>query len=374
MVRAAPFLAHPPLDAAGSSYRFGSEASSRLLVVDDEEPIRSALSRFLRTCGYEVDCAGSGFDAMELLAREKFMLMVCDIRMPGMTGLTLLDHATAGDSDLAVVMLSAVNDATTATDALAKGAYDYLVKPVELPDLRKAVERALHRRTLRLEQRRVEQLIRDEVALRTAELEHEQDALRSMTVNIAETLINAMEAKSIYLRGHSQRVAELAVSIADTMALDADTIEAVRLAGRLHDVGKIGIREHVLDKPGRLTPEEFDHVKDHVRIGMEILAPLKHLGVVLDYIRDHHEHYDGLGYPNGVAGERISLGGRILAAADAFDALTSKRAYRDPMTPRETIDYLGQQTGTLLDSAVYDALREVVLRGKTLVFIDDVPH
>ena len=372
MVRAAPFLAQPPLDVGSPSYRIGSEASSRLLVVDDEEPIRSALSRFLRTCGYEVDCAGSGSDAMQLLARDKFTLMLCDIRMPGMTGLTLLDHATAGDSDLAVVMLSAVNDATTATDALAKGAYDYLVKPVELPDLRKAVERALHRRTLRLEQRRVEQLIRDEVALRTSELEHEQEALRSMTVNIAETLINAMEAKSIYLRGHSQRVAELAVSIADTMGLDADTIEAVRLAGRLHDVGKIGIREHVLDKPGRLTPEEFDHVKDHVRIGMEILAPLKHLGVVLDYIRDHHEHYDGLGYPNGVSGERISLGGRILAAADAFDALTSKRAYRDPMTPRETIEYLGEQQGTLLDSKVYDALREVVLRGKSLVFIDDV--
>jgi putative nucleotidyltransferase with HDIG domain len=372
MVRAAPFLAHAPLDASSPSYRIGSEASSRLLVVDDEEPIRSALSRFLRTCGYEVDCASSGSDAMQLLAREKFTLMLCDIRMPGMTGLTLLDHATAGDSDLAVVMLTAVNDAATATDALAKGAYDYLVKPVELPDLHKAVERALHRRTLRLEQRRVEQLIRDEVELRTAELEREQEALRSMTVNIAETLINAMEAKSIYLRGHSQRVAELAVSIADTMALDADTIEAVRLAGRLHDVGKIGIREDVLDKPGRLTQEEFDHVKDHVRIGMEILAPLKHLGVVLDYIRDHHEHYDGSGYPNGIAGERISVGGRILAAADAFDALTSKRAYRDPMTPRETIDYLGKTTGTLLDAKVYDALREVVLRGKTLVFIDDV--
>ncbi len=372
MVRAAPFIAHTPIDAASPSHRMGSATISRVLVVDDEEPIRLAISRFLRTCGFQVDTAGSGGDAIELLERERFMLMLCDIRMPGMTGLTLLDHATANDADLAVVMLTAVNDATTATDALAKGAYDYLVKPVELPDLRDAVERALHRRTLRLEQRRVEQLIRDEVALRTAELEREQDALRSMTVNIAETLINAMEAKSIYLRGHSQRVAELAVSIADTLALDADTIEAVRLAGRLHDVGKIGIREDVLDKPGRLTPEEFDHVKDHVRIGMEILAPLKHLGVVLDYIRDHHEHYDGSGYPNGVAGEKISLGGRILAAADAFDALTSKRAYRDPMTPRDTIDYLGEQTGTLLDARVYDALREVVLRGKTLVFIDDV--
>ena len=372
MVRAAPFLAHAPLDAGDQSHRFGGDSSTRLLVVDDEEPIRTAISRYLRSCGHQVDAAASGNDAMQLLAREKYVLMLCDIRMPGMTGLTLLERATAGDVDLAVVMLSAVNDAATATDALAGGAYDYLVKPVELPDLQKAVERALHRRTLRLEQRRVENLIRDEVSLRTAELEHEQEALRSMTVNIAETLINAMEAKSIYLRGHSQRVAELAVSIADTMGLDADTIEAVRLAGRLHDVGKIGIRENVLDKPGRLTPEEFDHVKDHVRIGMEILAPLKHLGVVLDYIRDHHEHYDGSGYPNGIAGERITLGGRILAAADAFDALTSKRAYRDPMTPRDTVDYLRQQTGTLLDAPVYDALREVVLRGRNLVFIDDL--
>ncbi len=374
MVRAAPFLAHTnsTADAASPSHRMGSATVTRVLVVDDEEPIRTAISRFLRTCGYQVESAGSATDAMQFLALERYMLMLCDIRMPGMTGIALLDHAAAGDPDLAVVMLTAVNDAATATDALAKGAYDYLVKPVELGDLRDAVERALHRRTLRLEQRRVEQLIRDEVALRTAELEREQDALRSTMVNIAETLINAMEAKSIYLRGHSQRVAELAVSIADTMKLDADTIEAVRLAGRLHDVGKIGIREDVLDKPGRLTAEEFDHVKDHVRIGIEILAPLRHLGVALDYIRDHHEHYDGSGYPNGVAGERISLGGRILAAADAFDALTSKRAYRDPMTPTETIEYLGQSTGTLLDARVYDALREVVLRGKTLVFIDDV--
>jgi putative two-component system response regulator len=371
MVRVAPFLGHAPLDMGDSSSRMGGEASVRLLVVDDEEPIRVAIARFLRTCGFQVEAAACGADALELLGRERFMLMLSDIRMPGMTGIALLNRAIEGDPDLAVVMLSAVNDATTATDALARGAYDYLVKPVELTELRRAVERALHRRTLRLEQRRVEHLIRDEVESRTAELQREQEALRSMTVNIAETLINAMEAKSIYLRGHSQRVAELAVSIADTMGLDADTIEAVRLAGRLHDVGKIGIREDVLDKPGALTPEEFDHVKDHVRIGIEILAPLKHLGVVLDFIRDHHEHYDGSGYPNGISGERISLGGRILAAADAFDALTSKRAYRDPMTPRDTVDYLQQQTGTLLDRSVYNALHEVVLRGRTLVFIDD---
>lgn len=345
----------------------------RLLVVDDEDSIRAALSRFLSTRGFEVENAASGQAALRLLGREHFTVMLCDVRMPGMTGLDVLHQALAHDPDLAVVMLTAVNDAVTATEALAGGAFDYLVKPVELNQLEGALERALHKRTLVLEQRRVEHLIRDEVAIRTRELEHEQAALRSLTVSVAETLINAMEAKSIYLRGHSQRVAELSASIADGMSLDADTVEAVRMAGHLHDVGKIGIREEVLNKPGKLTPEEFAHVKDHVRIGMEILAPLQHLGVVLDYIHDHHEHVDGGGYPRGLAGGAISLGGRILCAADTFDALTSRRAYRDPMSPRETVDYLVKSVGQLLDPTVYDVLRSVVLRRKTLVFIDDTP-
>jgi putative nucleotidyltransferase with HDIG domain len=354
----------------------GADASSiakRLLVVDDEDSIRNALTRFLSTRGFEVENASSGAAALRILGRERFTLMLCDVRMPGMTGLDVLHKALADDPDLAVVMLTAVNDAVTATEALSGGAFDYLVKPVELHQLEGALERALHKRTLVREQRRVEQLIRDEVASRTKELEHEQAALRSLTVSVAETLINAMEAKSIYLRGHSQRVAELAASIADGLSLDADTVEAVRMAGHLHDVGKIGIREEVLNKPGKLTPEEFAHVKDHVRIGMEILAPLQHLGVVLDYIHDHHEHVDGSGYPRGLPGTEISLGGRILCAADTFDALTSRRAYRDPMSPRETVEYLASSVGQLLDGTVYDVLRRIVLRRKTLVFIDDTP-
>jgi putative two-component system response regulator len=361
-----------PGDQDASEAALPSDGVKRVLVVDDEEPIRNALTRFLRTCGYFVEAVGSAAAALEVLDRERFTLMLCDIRMPGMTGLDLLRQAVANDPSLAVVMLTAVNDAPTATEALAWGAYDYLVKPVDLPDLRGAIERALHKRTLVLEQRRVEQLIRDEVAARTAALEREQEALRMLTVRVAETLINAMEAKSVYLRGHSQRVAELAASMAEVMRLDPDTVEAVRLAGRLHDVGKIGIREEVLDKPGPLTAEEFAHVKDHVRIGMEILAPLQHLGIVLDFIQDHHERYDGSGYPRGIAGEAITIGGRILAAADAFDALTSRRAYREPMPPKQTVEYLQGYVGTLLDPAVYDALRAVVLRRKTLVFIDDV--
>jgi putative two-component system response regulator len=345
----------------------------RVLVVDDEETIRTALGRFLRSRGYEVEVAESGIAALIMLERQRFAVMVCDVRMPGMTGLEVVPEALQLDPDLAILMLSAVNDAPTATDALSHGAMDYLVKPIELVDLQRAVERSTHRRQLEIERRRVEEHIREEVALRTSELEKEKAALHALTIGVAETLINAMEAKDVYLRGHSSRVADQAASIAEAMGLDPDIVENVRLAGRLHDVGKIGIREDILNKAGPLTDEEFEQVKDHVRMGMEILTPLKHIPVALEFVHDHHEHWDGGGYPRGLAGEQITIGGRILAACDAFDAITSRRAYREAMDPNETIAYLEQDAvGRLLDPDVFAALKKVVLRRKSLTFIDDL--
>lgn len=350
----------------------GDEWVKRILIVDDEETIRLALAKFLRTRGYDVHTAESGPNALEHLERNRFVLMLCDVRMPGMTGVEVVPNALRIDPELAIMMLTAVNDAPTATEALSNGAYDYLMKPIELIDLQQAVERALHKRDLAIQQRKVERMIREEVALRTAELEREKGALRGLTVNIVETLINAMEAKDIYLRGHSQRVAALGASIAEELALDVDTVENVRLAGRIHDVGKIGIREDTLNKPGKLTPEEFAHIQDHVRIGMEILAPLKHIGEALLFVHDHHEHHDGSGYPRGLTDPQISIGGKILAAADAFDALTSKRAYREPLTQDDTIKLLEQHVNRLLDPRVFAALKNVVGRRKSLVFIDEI--
>jgi putative two-component system response regulator len=369
-VASAPFRS--PLYSVNGSRATAEPSQPRVLLVDDEESIRTALARYLRTQGYEVEVAESGPAALAMLARQRFVVMLCDIRMPQMTGLEVLPAALQLDSDLAVLMLTAVNDAETATDALAHGAMDYLVKPVELMELQQAVERATHRRKLEIERRNVEQHIREEVALRSAELEREKAALHALTIGVAETLVAAMEAKDVYLRGHSSRVADQAASIAELLGLDADVVENVRLAGRLHDVGKIGIREDVLNKPGALTDQEFDHVKDHVRIGMEILAPLKHIPMALEFVHDHHEHYDGTGYPRALAGEEITIGGRILAACDAFDSLTSNRAFRGAMGPRETVEYLEGQVGRLLDPNVYTALKKVVFRRKTLTFIDDL--
>src|SRR5690242_6362228 len=360
-----------PADAPSKAPRRTAEiAARRVLVVDDEEGIRRAIGKFLRARGFDVVTAESGDEALLQLGQQGFVLMLCDVRMPGLSGVDVVPRALQMDSELAIMMLTAVNDAPTATESLSHGAMDYLMKPVELADLEVAIERALHKRALLIEQRRVERMIREEVAQRTEELEREKDTLRNLTVSVAETLINAMEVKDVYLRGHSQRVAELAASIADELGMTPDTVEQVRLAGRLHDVGKIGTREAVLNKPGTLTPDEFEHVKEHVRIGMEILKPLKHLGEALRYVQDHHEHWDGGGYPQGLKGGDISIGGRILAAADAFDALTSKRAYREPMDPDTTIKFLEGHVGRLLDPEIFAALRRVVSRRKTLIFID----
>ncbi len=349
-----------------------ADAPIRVLVVDDEDTIRLVLAKYLRTRGFEVATAESGDAALETLAGARFDLMLCDVRMPGLSGVEIVPTALETDPDLGIVMLSAVNDAPTATEAMSQGVLDYLTKPIELQHLYDAVLRALHKRTLLREQRRVERAIRDEVADRTRELEQEKAHLRDLTVTVVETLVTAMEARDVFQRGRSARVAELAASIAEYLGLAPDVVEDVRLAGRLHDVGNIGIRDDVLSKPGALNPEEYAHVRDHVRLGVEILSPLRHIERAIAFIGDHHERWDGTGYPHARAGESVSIGGRILAAADAYDAITSRRPYREPKSPEEAVEDLRNQVGTRLDPRVFEALRVVVKRRKSLIFIDAI--
>ena len=348
--------------------------TARLLVVDDESTIRLVLAKYLRTRGFDVESAESGEAALEALGGggRRFDLMLCDVRMPGLSGVEIIPSALEVDPDLGIVMLSAVNDAPTATDAMAQGVLDYLIKPIELDQLYEAVHRALHRRTLLREQRRVEWAIREEVASRTEELEREKAQLRDLAIGVVDSLVIAMEAKDVFQRGRSVRISELAASVAEYLGLAPDVVEDVRIAGRVHDVGNIGIREDVLNKPAALDREEFEHVKDHVHIGVEILRPLRHIERAVVFVAEHHERWDGTGYPHARAGESISIGARILAAADAFDAMTSRRAYRGALTPEEAVLELRNHVGTLLDPRVYEALRVVVLRRKSLVFVDHV--
>jgi putative two-component system response regulator len=357
----------------GRAIRAGSELGSRrILVVDDEEAIRSALARFLEARDFAVSTADTAAAALKAIEDEQFVGMLCDVRMPGMTGVELVPKALHRDTDLAIIMLTAVNDAPTATEALALGAMDYLTKPVELEALASAIERALRRRGNQIEQRKFEWLIREEVAARTEELRAERETLSTTVVDVVRALVTAQEAKDAYLRGHSDRVGDLAASIATSMGLPDEKVEAIRLAGKVMDVGKIALRESVLNKPGTLTDDEFEHVKSHVKIGVDILSPIKPLAHLVPIVAHHHEHFDGSGYPHGLAGEAISLGGRILAAADAFDALTSQRAWREPLSPDEALATIAKRGVTLLDPKVLAALKDVVAKRKTLAFLDPV--
>jgi putative two-component system response regulator len=350
-----------PNEGAASKPDAAAAASlANILVVDDEAAIRTALSRFLKMRGFHAVPVASAAAALEAMQHLHFEGMVSDVRMPGMTGLELIPPALAKEPDLAIVMLSAVNDAVTASTALARGAANYLVKPVELADLHRAVVEALAKRSRTIEHRRAEHSALSDAARKLEEMERDRSSLELLTVDVAHSVVSAMETKSFFMKGHSERVSALALSVATHMGLDAATAEAVRVASLLHDVGTAGVSEIVLAKAGELTTEEMNHVREHVRIGMQILSPLRYLGRVLDYVCDHHEHFDGRGYPRGVAGEAISLGGRIIAACDAFDALTSPRPYRNAVSASVAMTRIETHSGTLLDPAVVVALGAVI--------------
>lgn len=343
---------------------------SNILLIDDDPDICDALSRFLRTRGYDVSIADSGASAVGLILSERFDLTICDVSMPGMDGIQTVRRLRESDPDLAVLMLTGVNDARLAVDSVAVGAMDYLIKPVSLTTLHAAVEQALHRRQLLVEQRRIERIIREEVAERTAELEADRRNLRGMTVTMVDALITVMETKDAHLRGHSQRVAAMAAAVAEHLRLPLGVVEQVRIAGRLHDVGTIGLREAVLNKPGSLTEDERRHVQKHVSIGVEILAPLKHLALAVTYVQDHHEQWDGRGYPRGLKGERISIGGRILAVCDTYDALTSSRSYQRLVDPLAALGVIDGLAGSSLDPACCAALAHVVMNLQPLPFVE----
>jgi putative two-component system response regulator len=345
--------------------------SISVLVVDDEEPIRTALKKFLTQQQFEVFTASSGDEALTQLRRHKLALMLCDVRMPGTSGVDLVPQAIEIEPDLAILMLTAVNDATSAALCMQRGAMDYLTKPIELADLGRAIQRALKRREGQLEQRHLNQWLKEEVTTRTAELQRERHNLERISVATLEALVNALEAKDPFLRGHSARVADLAATLASELGLEDEEVDNVRVAGRLHDIGKIGTRESVMNKQGPLTPEEYEHVKQHVIIGSQILAPLTHLGGVIDMVRSHHERWDGTGYPDGLRGEEISLGGRILGAAEVFDALSTSRPYQEKLSPEQAVARLRELAGSVLDPKVFAALATVVTRRRSLVFLDD---
>ena len=318
--------------------------------MDDEEAIRTALQRYLEREGYRVLTASSGEEAIALLRREAVGLVLLDLNLPGVSGLDLMPRLVELEPPAAVVMLTAVNDAAAAAVCLQRGALDYLLKPVDLDRLGRVIAEVLTGRRDRPE---------PPAAPGPGEPPPSAD-LAQLPAATLEALVNTIEARDPHLRGHSERVAELSASVAAHLGCTGSRIEAVRAAGRLHDIGKIAVRDDVLHKAGPLTDEEYEHVKRHVVVGCRILAPLSHLREAAGYVRSHHERWDGFGYPDWLAGEAIPLGARIIGAVETYDALTTPRSYQERMAPVEALERMRDLVGTAIDPAVHAALAAVV--------------
>lgn len=333
------------------------------LLVDDHAGVRTSVARGLAASGLECRQAASGLEAMERIEAFEPDVVISDIRMPGMDGVALLRRLREHHPDVAVIMVTGVDDVATAVGCLQLGAYDYIVKPFQVEHLRARVLQAVERRRLVLENRRYQEHLAELV---------QQQALRieELFLEGVQSIVHALEAKDLYTRGHSARVAAYAARTAGEIGLDQDMIEVVALGAELHDVGKIGISETVLNKPGPLSDEEYRHIMQHTLIGARILDPLlKHARPALEIIRYHHERVDGRGLPDGLVGEAIPMHARLVAVVDAFDAMTTGRSYRPGFSPARALDELRAHAGTQFDAEMIEAFHAAYPDGHQLPIV-----
>jgi len=308
------------------------------------------LSRVIAAHGLSPIEASSGTEALAALAREGDVpICISDIYMPEMDGVSFLREAVHRYPDMAVIMLTGVAEVNTAVECLKLGAFDYISKPVMIEEVRARLDKALEKRQLILQNRYYHQ----HLETRVRELDQRN---KTSLINGVQMLVHALEAKDAYTSGHSSRVSRYATKTAVLLGFTDDELEHVRLGGELHDIGKIGTREDVLNKPGPLTSEEFQHVKAHTTLGEKILAPfLTESPIVLRIARSHHERLDGTGFPDGLAGNYIPIEARIVAVVDAFDAMTTNRAYRPSRPAEHAIQELRRCSGVHFDTDVVEA-------------------
>jgi len=319
----------------------------RILVVDDEEHIRTSLSIFLQSKGFEVDCAQDGADAVRQVDARPYFLVFTDISMPGMDGLEALARIRTVRPETVVVMITANLELENAQLAMRCGAFDYITKPFYFDDIEAVVERVLGRRDEDREERRLER--------EREKLLYEQKAALDTTL----AFVRAVEEKDRYTKGHSERVARLAVKVGRLFGYATPDLERLRYGSLLHDVGKIGVPREILNKPGKLTPEEFRAVMKHPEVGVRILTPVTFLRETLPIVLHHHENFDGTGYPHRLAGEAIPLDARIARVCDFYDAVTSNRSYRRPMPTDEAIRMVEDGKGSLFQPDLADILVKV---------------
>ncbi len=329
-------------------------SAEKILIVDDEEPIRDVLAGLLEAGGFDCVKAANGAEAIERIEHNSFALVLSDILMPVMDGLALLDRVRQRQPDLPVVMVTAMHDISAAIGALRAGAYDYLLKPFDRDQLYFSVRRALEHRRLVLENRNYQEGLQRLVNERTSQLSETLRQLEQSYDYTLEAFGGALDLKDAETEGHCQRVTCYTILMARAMGVGPAQLRHIARGAFLHDIGKVGIPDHVLRKAGPLSEEETRLMRRHPEIGYQALRNIPFLQPAADIVLTHQEHYDGRGYPKGLRGEEIPLGARIFAVADALDAMISDRPYRKAMPLETAREEIRRAAGTQFDPKVVE--------------------
>ena len=326
------------------------ERRDRILVVDDGPYVRSVLIRHLEADGYACGQASNGVEALTAMRSDTYSLVITDILMPGMTGIELLEALKKDFPEVGVIMLTAVDDRPTAIRALHAGAYGYVIKPFDANEVLISVANALERCRLEHLSRTYQQQLEQEVRERTAQV-HERE------MEIVTRLMSASEYRDDETGSHIRRIGLYAEAVAKTAGWGLDAADSLRLAAPMHDIGKTGVPDQILLKPGKLTTEEFEVVKDHAKIGARILSNSRvpFLRAAKAIALSHHEWWDGTSYPQGLGGDAIPAEARLVAVVDVYDALTSRRAYRPALPESEALEIMTSEKGTHFAPDLFEA-------------------
>ena len=331
----------------------------RILVIDDEDRNLRLMEALLAPLGYAVDLARNGEEGLVKAAESPPDLILLDVMMPGIDGFEVVRRLKADEDAriIPVVMVTALHDVEDRVKALEAGADDFLTKPVDKTVLRARVQSLLKVKAYNDHMRNYQQELEAEVAKRTEELQQAFEKVKESSLETIYRLARAAEYKDEDTGTHIMRMSHYAAAVARELGLPEDEVESILYAAPMHDVGKIGIPDRILLKPGKLDPDEWKVMKQHTLIGGKILSGSEAGFIKLAEViaLTHHEKWDGSGYPNGLTGEDIPIAGRITAIADVFDALTSKRPYKEPFPLEKSFSIIREGRGTHFDPAVVDA-------------------
>ena len=335
-----------------------TNASPRILLVDDEVEITEILADLLSE-DYECIRANSAEQALALLRENEFQLVISDITMSGMSGLEMIPHVKTLAPDTVVVMISGMQTVESAIRALRLGAFDYLMKPFDLRQVEAVVKRALEHHELVVAKQRYENHLEELVEQRTAELDRALNSLEGAYRSTLKALTAALETRDSETHGHSERVVSYSLRLGREYGLNSDEMKSLEFGSLLHDIGKIGVPDSILRKPAKLTDEEWVRMREHPLHGQQILRGIEFLQGAARVVAQHHEKWDGSGYPLGLRADDIDICARIFAVADAFDAITSDRVYRRGKSYEAAAQELDDWAGRQFDPKVVEAFHRV---------------